>query len=109
MNDDSFTAKLVYILYLVSLVFGITGLVGLVIAYINKGDGSSWLDSHYRFQIRTFWIGLLYSIIGGLTVILLIGYVILLFTLIWFIVRCVVGYKYLNRNQAYPAPASWLF
>ncbi len=109
MKDESTTAKLVYILYLASLVFGITGIIGVIIAYVNKGDGSHWLDSHYRFQIRTFWIGLLYTLIGAITVFILIGYLILLCTVIWMIVRCVVGFKYINRQQAYPAPGSWLF
>lgn len=109
MNDESMMAKLVYILYLVSLVFGITSIVGVIIAYVNKGDGSHWLDSHYRFQIRTFWIGMLYALVGVATVVILIGYLVLLFTLVWLIIRCVVGFKYLNRHQAYPAPGSWLF
>ncbi|MBF0256730.1 MAG: hypothetical protein HQL47_09800 [Gammaproteobacteria bacterium] len=112
MNDETLTAKIIYVLFLASPVFGgITALIGLIIAYIQigSGSGSSWLDSHYRFQIRTFWIGLLFFSIGALTAILLIGYLILLFVLIWLIIRCVVGFRYLNRSQAYPAPASWLF
>ena len=64
MNDinpspavNSSTAKLVYILYLVGLVFGITGIIGVIVAYVNKGDAPEWMQSHYRFQIRTFWMG----------------------------------------------------
>lgn len=48
----------VYILYLVGFLAGITALVGLVLAYVNRSDASAWLQSHYTFQIRTFWIGL---------------------------------------------------
>jgi uncharacterized membrane protein len=109
MNDESFTAKLIYGLLLVSPLFGITALIGLVIAYIQIGSGSPWLDSHYRFQIRSFWIGLLLGVIGYLTLLLLIGYMILLLIPIWLIIRCIVGFRYLNRGQPYPAPASWLF
>lgn len=57
-------AKIVYILYLVGVVFGITGLIGVVMAYIYKSDAPEWLSSHYQFQIRTFWIGLLYLVVG---------------------------------------------
>ncbi|HEY6104626.1 MAG TPA: hypothetical protein VIV59_01495, partial [Anaeromyxobacteraceae bacterium] len=52
-------AKVVYVLYLVSLVTGVTALVGVVMAYVYQGDAPDWLKTHYRFQIRTFWLGLL--------------------------------------------------
>jgi uncharacterized membrane protein len=52
--------KLVYGLYLVSVLVGLTLLVGLVMAYINRGQvAGTWAESHYTYQIRTFWIGLL--------------------------------------------------
>ena len=103
------TANLVYILYLVSVVFGITSLVGVIIAYVNQGDAPSWVRTHYRFQIRTFWIGLLMAFIGGLTIFIVIGGFILLFWLVWLIIRCAKGMKYLNRGEPHPDPTSWLF
>ena len=102
-------ASAVYILYLVSLVFGVTSLVGVIMAYISRGDAPEWLASHYRFQIRTFWIGMLYGIIGLILAYVVIGWLVLLFTLIWFVVRCVKGLKYLNNGQAHPDPAGWMF
>lgn len=102
-------ANLIYILYLASLVFGITGLIGVVMAYVNKGDGPGWVESHYRFQIRTFWIGLLIGVIGGLTTLIVIGWFVLLFGLIWIIVRCAKGMKFLARGQAHPDPGAWMF
>ena len=57
--------KLIYILYLVSITLGVTILIGLVIAYMNRGQATgTWAESHYTYQIRTFWIGLLYSLIS---------------------------------------------
>ena len=103
------TAKLVYILYLVSLLIGITALVGLIIAYVNRDDAPGWLQSHYRFQIRTFWIGALYMIVGTLLLQFLIGLVILLFFIFWLILRCAKGIKYLDKQEAYPNPVSWMF
>src|SRR5438477_11416343 len=47
------TAKIVYILYLVSLIFGLTSIVGVIMAYVNRADAPGWVRSHYRFQIRT--------------------------------------------------------
>lgn len=102
-------AQIVYILYLASLVLGITQLIGVIIAYLNKSDSPGWVASHYRYQIRTFWIGALYALIGAITTYFIIGFVLLLLVLIWFIIRCVNGLKYLSREQAMPNPASWLW
>lgn len=99
---------IIYVLYLVSFFLGITSIVGLIMAYVNKGDGN-YLDSHYQFQIRTFWIGLLYSFIGVLLLSISIGVIVLLFTAIWLIVRCVKGFKYLGKQEPMPDPTSWMF
>lgn len=103
------TANIIYILYLASLVVGITGLIGLVMAYLNQSQGPDWVRTHYRFQIRTFWIGLLVAIVGGLTTIIIIGWLIILLLLIWWIIRCVKGMQYLGRQQPHPNPTTWTF
>lgn len=100
---------IIYVLYLLNLIVPITSVVGVVMAYINRGDAVEFMKTHYRFQIRTFWIGLLYGIVGALLTAILIGWLILIFTLVWFIVRCVIGIKYLNKHQAVPDPSSWMF
>lgn len=103
------TAKIVYILYLVGILFGITGIIGVIMAYINKADAPEWLQSHYQFQIRTFWIGFLYLIIGGFLTLAVIGYLVILFWVIWLIVRCAKGIKYLDAKEAHPNPTGWMF
>lgn len=103
------TAKIVYILYLIAIAFGITAIVGVVMAYIYRNDAPDWLQSHYQLQIRTFWIGLLYVFLGALLSHVFIGLLILLFWLIWLIVRCVKGMKFLDRKEAYPDPTGWMF
>jgi len=100
---------IIYALYLANLVIPFTGLVGVIMAYVNKGGAAEFLQSHYQFQIRTFWIGLLYAVIGILTMAIIIGWLILLFTVIWLIVRCVKGFKYLNQKEPMPEPTSWMF
>lgn len=102
-------AKIVYVLYLASILVGVTSIIGVVIAYINNSEASEWLKSHYQFQIRTFWIGLLYSFIGAITSIIIIGWFILLFTLVWFIIRCIKGIQTLDKKEAHPDPTSWMF
>ena len=103
------TANLIYILYLLSLIFGVTSLVGVIMAYVNKGDAPEWVQSHYRFQIRTFWIGLLFAVVGAVTVAFVVGILILVFLFVWWIARCVKGMKYISEGSAHPDPASWMF
>lgn len=101
--------QLVYVLYLIGIVVGFTSLIGLVIAYIYRSDAPEWQKTHYQFQIRTFWISLLFGLIGFILMLVVIGYAVLIATLIWYIIRCVKGLKYLNQNQAYPEPETWMF
>ena len=111
-NDDkskSSNVKLIYILYLVSIVVGITSIIGVIMAYINKDGVPDWLKSHYQFQIRTFWIGLLYGLIGMVLLTVVVGILVLLFVLVWYIVRCVKGMNALDEGQAIANPKSWLF
>ncbi len=100
---------IIYALYLANLMIPFTALVGVIMAYVNKSDEYDFLQSHYQFQIRTFWIGLLYLIIGGILTIILIGWIVLFFYVVWLIIRCVKGFKYLSNQQPIPNPTSWMF
>ena len=103
------TAKLIYVLYLASLIVGVTAIVGLIMAYVNRGGTSAWVETHYRFQIRTFWIGLLYGLISLVTAFILIGFLFALFTLVWWIVRCAKGLQRQSRGEPYENAATWLW
>jgi uncharacterized membrane protein len=100
-------ANLIYILYLASFVVGVTALIGLVMAYIYRDAAPGWVQTHYRFQIRTFWIGLLYGLIGGLTAFIGIGFLVLLLLAIWYIVRCVKGMQRISTGQAVENVETW--
>ena len=102
-------AKLVYALYLVGLIIPLTSIVGVIIAYIYRGEAPDWVKSHHQLQIRTFWIGLLLGVLGVVASLVLIGYLILLFLVIWMIIRCVIGLKTVAANQPYPKPETWLW
>ncbi|HEY5065312.1 MAG TPA: hypothetical protein VIJ04_10910 [Xanthobacteraceae bacterium] len=103
-------ALAVYILYLASYVVGITALVGVIIAHVQIGSTADpMLRSHYQWQIRTFWIGLLYFVIGVVLCFILVGILVLLFWFIWTIVRTIKGLLALNENQSIANPTSWLF
>lgn len=96
-------------LYLSSLVLGITGLIGLVIAYLGKGKGDPVIESHYANQINIFWKMLAFCVVGLLLTFILIGVLILLAALVWYIVRIVQGMQALSAGSPVENPGSWLF
>jgi uncharacterized membrane protein len=102
------TTKIIYILYLVGMVMPILTVIGLVMAYVNHDSANEWLNSHFQFQICTFWIGILFSLISGLLTFILVGYFLLLATALWFIIRCVKSLKYLDNRQAHPNAVTWM-
>lgn len=103
------TAKIVYVLYLLSLVVGVTSLVGVVVAYVNRGEAPEPLANHYRFQIRTFWMGVVYGLAGLVLLVVGIGWLVLMAEAVWVVVRCVKGLRYLERREAYPNVETWLW
>ncbi len=111
-NPNIFIAKIIYVLYMVGLLFGVTALVGVVMAYVyrNKSNNPEWLNSHYRFQIRTFWYGWVYLGIGLLLSLILIGWLLLLWWVIWVIIRAVKGISALDDQREVSDPTSlWGF
>jgi uncharacterized membrane protein len=104
------SAKIIYVLYLLSLGLGFTHVVGVVMAYMNVGDAPEPLRTHYRFQIRTFWLSLLYGLVGGLLILALgLGLLVWAFMGVWLVVRCVKGLKYLDRGEPYANATTWLW
>ncbi len=101
--------KVVYLLYLLSLLAGVTALVGLVMAYLNRGNGPEWTTSHYTYQIRTIWMGLAYSLGGLILAVAAVGFLVLVFVGVWYIVRCVRGLQAAAREEPMPDALTWLW
>jgi uncharacterized membrane protein len=99
----------VYILYLVGFVTGLTAIIGVIIASLQSERTDPMSQTHFQFQIRTFWIGLLYFFVGMLTVHIGIGAVILLWWVVWTLIRCVRGLLALNAGEPISGPRSWWF
>jgi uncharacterized membrane protein len=103
-------ALIVYILYFAGYFFAlIPSIVGVIIAHVQKGTGDALLDSHYDFQIRTFWISILYVIVGSVLAIVLIGFLVLAWAFIWSLIRNIKGILALNENRPIANPTSWMF
>jgi uncharacterized membrane protein len=102
-------ALVVYVLYFAAYFTGITGLIGVIIAHVQVGNADELLRTHYRFQIRTFWIGLLYLVVGTILTFVVIGIAVLFWWFVWSLVRNVKGVLALNENRPIADPGSWMF
>ena len=99
-------AMVVYILQLISIfTAGLFSLIPLIITYIFRHQArASWLDSHFRWQIQTFWFSTLFYILAWIfSFVPFIGWIIsvpsfLLATGI-IIVRSVKGWKKLTIQK----------
>jgi len=96
----------VYALQALSFFTGLTFIAAVVINYIKKEDvHGTWLESHFLWQIRSFWYGLLWGVIGFATFIIFIGYFVLLANTIWLVYRIIKGWLRLTEGKTmYPEP-----
>jgi len=99
-NSQKTITMIIYVLQAVSFLLGITFIVAVIINYVKKSDVSgTWLESHFRWQIRTFWFALLWSIIGLIGAFIIIGYFLLIANAVWVIYRIVKGWLRLNDGK----------
>jgi uncharacterized membrane protein len=93
-------ATVVYALQALGFFLGITWIVAIIVDYVKKDDAvGSWLESHFRWQIRTFWWGLLWGVIGAILAFVLIGFLVLAADAVWIIYRIVKGWLRLAENR----------
>jgi len=111
-------ANVVYALHALAIVVGLAGsativgsfvgsvpsIVAVILNYVKRGDArGTWVASHYRWQIRTFWFALLWAIIGWVLIITLIGIVIggpvLIALTLWLIYRIARGWLRLRDHK----------
>jgi uncharacterized membrane protein len=113
----------IYALHAFSLLMGILGpvtiigaflmgwpsIIAVILNYVKRGDvRGSWLESHFRWQIRTFWYGLLWVGLCGLFIILTLGIGIIIAWLplaivsVWFVYRIIRGWLALRDGRPMP-------
>ena len=99
--------QVVYAMQALSFAFGVTALIGLVINYVKREDVAGTLyQSHFDWQIRTFWWGLLWSVLGFILIFAFgLGLVVLFVAWVWAIYRVVKGWLKLTEGKAVqPSP-----
>ena len=112
--------QFIYGLHAFSLLTGILGaatvvgafltgwpsIIAVILNYVKRGETrGTWLESHFRWQIRTFWYGLLWVSLCVLFVIftlgigLIVAWLPLLVVGFWFVYRIVRGWLALNDRR----------
>ena len=87
---------------------GWPSIIAVILNYVKRSEvRGTWLDSHFSWQIRTFWFALLWLLVGGVLFITLIGipvaFVLWFATGIWVLYRIVRGWMALNAERTLPA------
>jgi uncharacterized membrane protein len=95
-----------------SFVFGVPSIIAVIMNYVRQGDArGSYLESHFRWQIRTFWFALLWmaiALIVSAPLVLLLGLGVLTFAVaaalvgLWVVYRVARGW--LALRDARPMP-----
>ena len=120
----------IYALHAFSLLTGILGaatvvgafltgwpsIIAVILNYVKRGEArGTWLESHFRWQIRTFWFGCSGSRCASLFVVVTLGIGIIIAWLpmglvgLWFIYRIVRGWLALSAGRPMytsPSPTS---
>lgn len=105
-TNDLMPAKIIYGLYAVGYLVALTTLAGVVYAYLSRGQNAV-LDTHLRFQIRTFWISLLLAVIGMVTMMIGIGFLVWAFLAVWGLIRVVSGFLLANDGKPISGTKYW--
>ena len=96
-----------------SFLFGWPSIIGVIVNYVKRGEArGTYLESHFRWQIRTFWFALLWAVLASAISLLLapvlVGFLtwpVLLFALgIWAIYRIARGWLALRDGRPMPLP-----
>jgi uncharacterized membrane protein len=93
-------ATVVYALQAAGFFVGLTWIAAVVVNYVKRDDvRGTWLESHFTWQIRTFWWGLLWAVIGALLALVAVGFVILFADAVWIIYRIAKGWLNLAEGK----------
>tara|TARA_R110000851_G_scaffold4645_6_gene19009 strand:- start:478 stop:825 length:348 start_codon:yes stop_codon:yes gene_type:complete len=97
------TLLIAYILYALGPFTALTAVAGVILNHIKVNDTQSrFIKSHHRWLLRTFWFGLLWSILAGLLMVIGVGFLIYVGVLIWYIYRIVRGLLAFTERNALP-------
>jgi uncharacterized membrane protein len=87
-----------------AFVFGVPSIIAVIINYLKRGEArGTFLESHFRWQIRTFWFALLWCVIGTMLIVTFIGIPLAIAVFfaagVWTIYRIVRGWLALRDRR----------
>ena len=90
-----------------SFIFGWPSIIAVIINYVKRAEvRATWLDSHFSWQIRTFWFALLWLVVGGVLFATVVGIpvaiVLWLGTGVWVLYRIIRGWMALGSQRELP-------
>lgn len=94
-----------------AFVFGWPSIIAVIINYVTRSNvRGTWLDTHWRWQLRTFWYAALWLLVAGLLTITLIGIpaaiLVIAITGLWVLYRVIRGWAALVSRNPMPVPAN---
>jgi len=86
---------------------GWPSIIAVILNYVKRSDvRGTWLDTHFSWQIRTFWFALLWLVIGAVLFVTVIGIpfavVLWIATGIWVLYRIIRGWLALSSQRTLP-------
>lgn len=92
-----------------SFVSGVPSIVAVILNYVKRGAvRGTWLDTHFRWQIRTFWFAFVWILIAYFMFVTIIGiplfFAIIAVAGLWVLYRVVRGWINLMNRQLMPVP-----
>ena len=92
-----------------AFVFGVPSIVAVILNYLKRAEArGTFLESHFSWQIRTFWYTLLWCAVGGLLFVTVVGALVAipLFIVVglWVIYRVIRGWLALKDRKPVPRP-----
>lgn len=102
IEEAKTNALVAYFLMAIGIFTGIFWLIGAIWAMVKKEDAKNTLYyEHYSNIISTFWWGLLWTVIGLVTWVLVIGMFIVFIAWIWSVYRIIKGLALITSNKPY--------
>ena len=97
-------ATIVYLFQAISIVtYGVSFIAGFIINYLKRSDvKGTWVESHFEWQVKTFWYTAALLLISLLTLSLVIGPFIFYITVFWVVFRIVYGWNRLSQGKPVP-------
>ena len=86
---------------------GWPSIIAVILNYVKRSEvRGTWLDSHFSWQIRTFWFALLWLALGGVLFLTVVGipfaFVVWFATGIWVLYRIIRGWLALSSQKELP-------